>query len=291
MLNRMLKIAIPALAAFLLASCGGGDIHGINLAMTDAPIDLASSVNITFSQIELSGPNVTSTVIDIRPASSIDLFGLQGGLAQTVVTGIQAQPGHYTSLILTVVGDPDFAQSNIVLPDGIHTLYVPPGVSSRVVIPVDFTLVSGGDINLTADFNLRKSIIPDPNDPTKYQLIPSIRAVINEESGAITGEVGTSLITCLAPSVYVYKGDVTPTDVDITAPANRVQPFSSALVGFNATTSRYNFTVGFLPAGSYTLAFTCDAALDVANQTNTLRFLQTTHATVTPLGTTFVNFE
>src|SRR5690348_9054565 len=52
MLNRMMKTAAMALAALLLASCGSGTVHGIDLAITDAPIDVASSVNISFTRIE-----------------------------------------------------------------------------------------------------------------------------------------------------------------------------------------------------------------------------------------------
>ena len=291
MLNRMLKIAAPALACLLLSSCGGGTVHGVNLAITDAPIDLASAVNISFSQIELSGPDVAPTVLDISPASTLDLYGLQGGIAATIVRAMQALSGHYTTLTLTMVADQFSAQSTITLPDGVHILYIPAGVSPRVKIPVDFDFVGGNDLDLTMDFDLRKSIVPDPNDPTKYQLIPSIRAVITEESGSITGSVDTSLITCLEPAVYVYQGVVTPTDVDITAPATRVQPLSTALVGFNQTTSRYNFTVSFLPAGEYTVAYTCDAPLDVANQANTLNFTKIITTTVQNQNTAFVSLE
>jgi len=291
MLNRTLKIATLALAALLLASCGAGKRHGVTLALTDSPIDIASSVNVSFSRIELSGPNVTPTVLNIRPAASIDLYQLQGGLSQIVAAVIQAKPGHYTTLSLSIVSDQTSYQSSMALPDGLHILYVPAGVSPQVDIPVDFDYASGGDLSLTADFDLRKSIVPDPNDPTKYQLIPSVRAVINQQSGSISGEVATSLITCVEPAVYVYQGDVTPTDVDISASPGRVQPYSSALVGLNATSGRYDFTVGFLPPGGYTVAFTCDAQLDVANQTNALQFSKTTHADVTALSTSFVSIE
>ena len=292
MLNRILKIAAAALAALLLASCGSGQLHGVSLALTDSPIDIASGVNISFSEVELSGPDITTpTELDIRPAASVDLYQLQGGLSQTVAAAIQAQPGHYTTLTLTIVADPSSGQSSIVLPDGVHILYIPPGVSPRVQIPVDFDFASGGDVNLTADFDLRKSIVPDPNDPTKFLLIPAIRAVVNQQSGNISGEIATTLVTCLQPAIYVYQGDVTPTDVDITAPPGRVQPFATALVGLNVTTGRYDFTVGFLPPGPYTVAYTCDAQLDVANQANTLDFISVTHATVTALGTSIVSIQ
>jgi len=79
--------------------------------------------------------------------------------------------------------------------------------------------------------------------------------------------------------------------VDITAPASRVQPLSTALVGFNQTTANYNFTVGFLPVGDYTVAFTCEGQLDVANQSNAITFTSVTHATVQAHLTTFVALD
>lgn len=292
MLNRMIKTAAPALAALLLASCGSGTVHGIDLSITDAPLDVASSVNVSFTQIEFSGPSVTPTVLDIVPATTIDLFQLQGGLAQGIVNSIQAQPGHYTTLTVTLLADSASAQSTIVLPDGVHILYLAPGVSPKVQIPLDFDFASGEDLAVTVDFDLRKSIIVDPNDPTKYQLIPSLRAVLNKDAGAITGTVATPLVTCLDPAIYAYQGDVAaPTDVDIAAPAGTLQPYSTALVGLNATSGLYNFTVGFLPAGDYTIAYTCNATLDVANQANQLSFSHIQHVTVQPQSNTFVSIQ
>lgn len=297
MLNRMLKTAVPALAALLLASCGGGERHGVTISITDAPIDLASSVNVSFAQIKLSGPNVAPTVLNISPAASIDLFQLQGGLTQLMVPSIQAQPGHYDTLSLTLLADQTSGQTSITLPDGVHILYIPPGTPTRVNIPVDFDYASGGDLFLTVDFDLRKSIVPDPNDPTKYRLFPAMRAVEDQLAGSITGNIATPLVTCLEPAVYVYPGTLTKqqlSDVDIdpnTANPLRVQPVSTALVGLNSTTGLYNFTAGFLPAGDYTIAFTCNAQLDVANQANTLDFSRVQNVTVHAQDTTFVSIQ
>ncbi|HEY3644300.1 MAG TPA: DUF4382 domain-containing protein [Gammaproteobacteria bacterium] len=290
MLNRMMKTATLALAALLLASCGGGTRHGITLSITDAPIDLASSVNVSFAQIKLSGPHVVPTVLNISPAASVDLFQLQGGLTEIMADTIQAQPGDYDTLTLTILADEASGQSNITLPDGVHILYVPPGVSPKVNLPVKFTFNSGGDLFLTVDFDLRKSIVQDPNNPTKYQLFPTMRVVEDQLTGSITGNVATPLVTCLEPAVYVYSGDVTPTDVDISDPQH-VNPISTALVGLNSTSGLYNFTAGFLPAGEYTIAFSCNAQLDVANQANTLSFSRVLHVMVDAQQTTFVSFQ
>lgn len=292
MLHRMMKTAAVALSTLFLASCfsGGNSVHGVNLAITDAPVDLATSVPVSFSQLALTGPAGTS-VVDIAPASSIDMFQLQGGIAATIINAWQVQPGHYTNLRVTIAADANTTQSSISLPDGLHTLYIPAGVSPQVNIPVDFTIAAGGDVNLTVDFDLRKSIVQDPNDPTKYQLIPSMRAVETQLSGAITGSIPSSRITCLTPAVYVFRGDnATPTDVDISDPQH-VNPISTALVGLNQTTALYNFTVGFLPAGPYTVAFTCEATRDVANQSNSISFTSVANVEVSDQGTSFVQMQ
>lgn len=298
MLNRMLKTAVPALAALLLVSCGGGTRHGISIAITDAPIDTASSVNISFAEIQLSGgPDVTPSVFAISPAESIDLFQLQGGLTTPVLDTIQAQPGHYTTLSLTLLADEASGQSNITLPDGVHILYIPQGTSAKINIPVDFDFASGGDLFLTVDFDLRKSIVQDPNNPTKYQLFPSMRVVEDQTAGSITGNVALSLVTCVEPAVYVYQGTLTKqqlSDVNIdpnTANPHLVQPYSTALVGLNSTSGLYNFTAAFLPAGEYTVAYTCSAPQDVANQANTLVFSRVIQATVKAQDTVFVSIQ
>lgn len=292
MLKRSLQIALLALVSLLLGSCGGyGSNSGLNLSITDAPIDLATAVNVSFARVELTGPDVHPQTLIISPAANIDLYPLQGGIAAGIASNLQIEPGHYTQLSITVAADPFNAQSNITLPDGTHILYVPAGVSPTVNMPIDFTLASGGTVNMTVEFDLRKSIILDPNDSTKYLLIPSMRAIQNELSGTLTGSIATSLVTCLTPAVYIYQGNVTPTDVDIDAPAGTVQPFATALVGLNQTTALYNFTAAFLPAGTYTAAFTCQAPLDVVNQANTLSFTAVTTGVVTNGGTTFVTLQ
>jgi len=291
MLKRSLSIAALAPACLLLASCGSGNTSGLTLSMTDAPLDSASAVIVSFAGLQVSGPNVTPYTKVINPPSSLDLYALQGGISAAITSHLQIAPGHYTQLSFTIASDPSIAQSSITLPDGLHILYIPPNVSSTVNIPVDFTIASGGTVNMTVDFDLRRSIIQDPNDPTKYQLIPSMRAVQNELSGTLTGSVATTLITCLEPAVYVYQGVVTPTDVDINAPAGTVQPITTELVGYNQTTGLYNFTAGFLSPGTYTAAFTCEAPFDVANQANNILFTSVTTGVVSAQNTTFVSLQ
>ena len=301
MRNRILVSALPALAALLLGSCRGSSA-GLSLSLTDAPVDQASSIIIGIAYVTVSGDNVKPVSINYATALSKNIYAFQGGLSAPLFEHLPLTAGHYTNIRFGFAADQISVASTITLPDGVHVLYIPPGSPQYADVPVDFTISNGETINYTVDFDMRKSVIQDPNDSTRFIFIPQLRAVQNETVGTITGSVDTSLVQGLCtPAVYVYLETngkpVTPTDENLNAPASEVQPLSSTLVGLNSTTGVYNFSVGFLPAGDYTVAFTCNADQDVANQdngptgTDTVFFTSVTTASVSALKVTQVSLQ
>jgi len=62
-------------------------------------------------------------------------------------------------------------------------------------------------------------------------------------------------------------------------------------VGLNQTTGNYNFTASFLPPGEYTVAFTCQASLDVANQANAISFTSVIRTNVQAGVTSFTSMQ
>ncbi|WP_231871779.1 hypothetical protein, partial [Oleiphilus sp. HI0079] len=61
-------------------------------------------------------------------------------------------------------------------------------------------------------------------------------------------------------AVYLFTGeDATIQDLQ----GNAGDPLASATVTYNNDTSNYEFELGFIPAGPYTAAFTCDASIDI----------------------------
>ena len=287
MRNRILLSAIPALVALLLSSCYGSS-SGLSLSVTDAPIDQASRIIVGISYVVLSGDNPRPVIINFATPLSTNVYASQGGVASPLFVHLPIAAGHYTKLRMGFAADPVSVGSSITLPDGTHVLYIPTTSPSYTDLPVDFTIGSGQTINLTVDFDMRKSVVLDPTDNTRFIFIPQLRVVQNELTGTLTGSVDISLLkgVCV-PAVYVYSGRVTPTDENLNAPPGEVQSVASGLVGLNATTGAYDFTVGFLPPGDYTVAFTCNADQDVANQdngpngSNTVFFTSVTNASVT----------
>jgi hypothetical protein len=142
-----------------------------------------------------------------------------------------------------------------------------------------FTVGVGSLTDFTVDFNLRKSVLQPPGQTTTvpvcdgqaYVLKPVVRLVDNLDVGTISGAVDPNLITAqCGDSVEngVYPGNVylfgpvtetylgTPDDYDVVEnDANGIDPLTSAMVDPDT----FSYTIGFVPAGDYRVAYTCDA--------------------------------
>ncbi|MGA9853845.1 MAG: DUF4382 domain-containing protein [Gammaproteobacteria bacterium] len=292
MLRLIKRSAAMLCTSLCLASCGSNNSSNLNIYLADAPIDQANSINITLTELDVTGDTGTYYFPFPTPIT-FNFYALQGGLSE-FLTQQPLPTGHYTSITLYFQAAPDTYDSNITLIGDSNTypLVIPAAAPTKFSLPVNFIIFENISASYTIDLNLRSSIFLDPSDPNQYILQPSLRAISTPEAGSITGTVATSLVTsgCL-PTIYVYSGKVTPTDVYIYAPPGSVQPISSALVGLNTTTAIYNFTVSWLPAGTYTVAFTCEAGQDNPTTVDNILFTPVITATVNAGQTTFVNIN
>ncbi len=290
---RIIARCAAVLCMLFLASCGGGSSSpSLNLYVADAPVDQINSANISISEVDVKGDNSTQ-YYKFPVVTTLNFFGLQGGLSAFLIN-VPIPADHYTAITIYFEAAPGTTESNITLigSGNILPLVIPAGKPTKYTIPVNFVVYQTLSANYTVDLDLRSSILPDPTNPYQYILQPALRAVNNFDEGSITGTVDTTLIPSgCSPTVYVYSGNVTPTDVDVNAPPGTVQPISSALVGTNYTTAQYNFTVAWLPPGKYTVAFTCEANLDDPTTADNITFSPVIHTTVTSGQTTFVSID
>ena len=86
--------------------------------------------------------------------------------------------------------------------------------------------------------------------------------------------------------MYVFEGSVSPDDID----NDGVEPVTTALVSYNANSTSYEYEVGFLMAGDYTVAFTCNTDAEDVDVDDDLKFTIGRSAPVTALGKTVVDF-
>ena len=274
------SLILAALAT--LTACGGssgGDddttpeptTSQFSLAVSDAPVDNASQVVVYFDEVELTGngePVTINVEDDEGNPKMIDLLQLQGEAFEPIVDDTEIDAGEYSQLRLVVTED-----SYIVMDDGTFPLRVP---SNELKLD-GFTALPGFEAAYTVEFDLRKSLV-DPQGQEAIFLKPrGVRLVENDSVGTLSGTVSEALV--LAPecaakadpfagnAVYVYEGnDLDETmlgdDADASENDDEVRPFTIAPVTYNETSEEYEFVAGFVPAGDYTVSFSCLASFD-----------------------------
>ncbi len=284
----MYRILSASLVGLALSACGGSSGDGdsrFSLAVTDAPVDEADEVIVTFTGVELQGAGEDLSFTLDQPVS-LDLLSLQGDRSAFLIEGEAIPPGQYTHIRLLVDAldqscqNPTGEEASYVVIDGVSYPITVPSGGLRINAPL--TIAAGGQAAYTVDFDLRKSLA-ERGATGCYNIRPTaLRVVDNAEVGHLAGTVdpellsGESCAQAMEPgqgsAVYVYSGDVTPDDLDTSDDSNE-DPLVSALLEpvrdpDTQEVTGFSYNVGFLLTGSYTVALTCNAAADVSTEDN-----------------------
>jgi hypothetical protein len=265
-------LGLVAASGFGLAACGsgsgGGGMSQMTLAVGDAPVDGAQAVVVKFTGVELVPNSGNPVDVTFTAPKIIDLLN-ESGTASAVLFSQPIPAGDYGQIRLMVTADGNPGNSYITLSDGtMHGLQVPSGSETGLKLVSGFTVPSSGVVDYSIDFDLRKAITCPPGQAPACVLKPAERLVDNTTVGNIQGQVSATLVPSgCTPGVYLYSGTVTaPEDMNSAAPATDTnQPLASKVpVATSQPPYYYQFT--FLQPGSYTVAYTCEAALDNADQ-------------------------
>lgn len=307
MLISVTRNLLAAACVISLAACGGGGGGGddgsssgqgqVSVGVTDAPVDGAERVVVEFTGIELKPKSGAPIEFNFTPPMQIDLLALQGDEFEPLLVAQQVPAGEYNWMRLKL-NDNDCAAmppgadpsgSFIELSGGgIEALHVPSGSETGLKLVSGFTVAAGGLTEFTVDFDLRKSVVK-PTGQSCHYLKPALRVVDNAMVGTIRGTVDAALLSdsgcsdadpLTGNAVYLFQNaDVPPDDVDGTAP----DPLTSALVNFNTASGEFEYEIGFVLAGPYTVALTCEADLDnpEVDDSAVVNFLQSGNVTVT----------
>ncbi|HEX4873101.1 MAG TPA: DUF4382 domain-containing protein [Nevskiaceae bacterium] len=310
-----LLLALSTLAG--LSACGGGGddpptTGRLSLALVDAPVDEAEAVVIQFSAVELLGEDGgVRRRIALPAPQQIDLLQLQGENNQFLFEDAVVEAGVYREIRLitdTVPGNCNSSQAtpfpSYIRVDGTdYPLFVPSGASSGFKVRGPLTVTAGGGASYTVEFDLRQSLAERSSPAgTCYNLRPVLRVVDNARVGTLTGAVAGDLLmaegcsadvmTGAGAAVYVYPGSgVSPDDVGgsgsvpLTTATLRAQTDEAG-----TPTGLFGYTIGFLPAGAYTVTMSCQAGEDDPETDDALRFEPAVNATIAEGETTLVDF-
>ena len=289
-----MNIGYSMVAAIILTmtGCGGSgsDASGtLNVAITDGAIDSAQNVFVTFSGVEVHSNSQGAQQFDFDQAKTIDLLDLQGSASAPLLAGVALEAGSYQWMRLKVVTEGDL-DTYIVLDDGSsYELNIPSGSETGLKMNRGFDLAVNGSVDFTIDFDLRKSISAKglKQGNPEFKLRPTLRITDNSEIGHVNGTVDGTLLTELCAedtsyAVYIYEGsDVTADDE-----GSATSPVTSSLLD-----DQYQYEIGFITAGDYTLALTCTADVDDPELDDDIVFVQTANVSVESKKTTSFSFE
>lgn len=268
-----------------------------NLSVSDGAIDDAAKVCIKFDGVELKptddGPSIS---IDFDAPEIVNLLANQGANSQPIASE-QIPAGTYQWIRLKVdasrgndagSGDSDPTDDQCLADDGsylltetgeLFSLFIPSGDQTGLKLIKDITIPVNASGDYTAEWDLGKSFIAPPGLAPDAIMKPVVKLVSNNEVGTLVGRVDDALVipapeadhSCaadVAPKVYVFNDGVVPNPIDY-PPEDPDAPFdpdpndpvATGLVELQTVDGgamEYRYSIGFLLAGSYEAAFTCD---------------------------------
>lgn len=276
-MKQSVKFFTVATLATAMAACGGGgsgdgsgdgsvsgsattgETGSLSVGLTDAPVDSAQEVNIEVTALVLNPAGGKHIRFELEFPQPINLLDLQGGEFENLIIDEEVQAGQYNWMRLELGDD-----NTVVIDeagDGTATRnsYPLTTPSARGVQTSKFTVPAGGQVSLTIDFDVRKSLV-NPGGKGSYKLKPVLRLVDNSEVGKISGEVFSNLIDqeCgdafisgeFAGNVYVHADtSLAPDDI---GSAN--EPLTVAPVRANGDGT---YIAAFVPAGDYKVSYSC----------------------------------
>ena len=277
-----------------------------SMRLTDAPIDGLEHVVVQFTAVEMKRKSGGWTRYTLPAPQSIDLLALQGLTTADLLVNMPIEAGDYKQ-IRFIVDDAPMANLVKVKSGAWENLEVPAGSTTGLKINQNFTIPEDRQVNLTVDFDLRKSV-KYKKKTGLYKLKAKMKLVIDSDVGFIRGSIHPALL--MAPScsdgdvathnaAYVYSGhNVTPGDIDEPAPSNN-EPLTTTLIRYDSATGHYIFEAAFLAEGDYTIAFTCNADREVIdedddgdddddNDVEALKFFGVQNVTIIVTDTTFL---
>ena len=259
-------IAALAVAGTLVAACSesnngltGSSSGQVNVMLTDAPFPFSQVKSVDVYIVRIDGKlaetdsaqaaNVDSAgwMTLVSPNTKINLLTLQGG--KTASLGVATLPvGTYKSFRMII----DTDLSSVTLNDNTtpDVKWPSAGKNGIKILLDDEFEVTSGTTNLLIDFDVGSSFVMRGNDITKNGLLfkPVIHGATVQTTGGISGTVrGDSATgaTIAGATVEVLKAGTALTD---TSAANVVRT--------GVTDASGNFTIAFVPAGTYVVRAT-----------------------------------
>jgi len=281
---KSIRCCVVMVLSLWLISCGDNDdtslFSQVSFSVSDAPVDNVSAVVVAFEKLEFIQANGTRTIVTVdddkagNSYQQIDLLDYPGSNSALILTDQILPSGDYKALIIHIAMDKNL--SYIIDSNGLSDLKQP---SNKLKLG-SFTITDSAVQSFTIEFDLRQSLVMRGNSGNNngYILKPhGVTIIDNDTAASLKGTVDSRLFSagnCVNDTgnyVYLYAGHGLDN-------AKLVDNFDSSDDKFNgflpdvgsfvpyASTSvdlsTGDYAFGYLPSGSYTVAFSCSAVDD-----------------------------
>jgi hypothetical protein len=239
-------------------SCGETPETGtgtLALYLSDAPIDAenVTGVYIKINEIQYHINDQWTTCDEFEGPQTYNLLELTNGNS-TLLGELTLPGGHYNQIrfmldIPEMEQDPYNPGCYIKFDDNsTSTLFVPSGNTTGYKGVGQFTVPNNGTVQVTADFDVRKAV---HLASSHYILHPTIRLVVNNEAGRISGVITNN---STYPDIIVFAyADGTWAATEDDEPLYPASRFPNA-VNSGKMCDDGHYTIPLLAAGTYDLA-------------------------------------
>lgn len=276
----------------LLSACGGGTSNpspvantavadppvgqatgSISISLTDDPWEDAQALVLHITAMELGHSNGELILLDMPGGPmSVDMMGLQNGLARELVSRMAVPAGQYDWMRLNI----DLSQSYLDLAGtgGRHNMQMGSDAPNGLEVHEPFEILASGHEAFMLDFNLRSGVQHHNMGMMgdQFELHSAMRLINMEDSGGVNGLIEPAMIDVNHPDcddaaggnwAYLFPGGTSePDDIAELDSDSRPGPMATDRVEMNPGTGEHFYHFGYLPAGSYRIAFTCSGEWD-----------------------------
>ena len=244
----------PSFLAVAFCAALSGCESGVSLDLSVADSSGLDSVNISIESADLLAEDGELYSLTSAAASLVELRDLIDGALLTLSNEQEVASTSYKGFRLDF-GDAD---GLVRLSDGREA-----ALSANVLTEfadISFDLDEDESVRLIAVLDLRFSLYGDAD--SGYTLNPWLRVVDTDRASSISGKLDAAAVestSCMAGrqpgegvAVYLYRGEV---DTLLDFATGLSGPFASAPV--RTSSASYVYDLPYLPAGTYTLGWTC----------------------------------
>ncbi|MDH3756965.1 MAG: DUF4382 domain-containing protein [Gammaproteobacteria bacterium] len=283
--KRSCAVAVSLASLALLAACGGGSssdtaappptpVTGtISVSITDDPWHDMDSMVIRITGMDFGHSNGEIHSFDMPGGPmDVDMMQLQNGVSHALMSDIELPGGDYDWMRMRIDVGQSFMRDSGT--GGHYGFRMGHGATEGLEVHEQFHVEAGAHGDYMLEYDVRRGVRHSHNGMMgdQYELHNAMHLVRMDQAGGLFGAVDPSLVDINHPAcddadggnwMYVYPGDAeAPDDISDTESDGIPGPIATDRVEMNPGSGAHEYHFGYLPEGTYRVAFTCSGEWD-----------------------------